>query len=449
MWALAVIGAVVALFTIVLLHEYGHFIVARWCGVRVLRFSIGFGKPIWRRVGRDGIEYQIGILPLGGYVKMLDEHSSDESDLPPDAFPKAALWKRFLIVVAGPMMNLVIAFVMFVMIGLLGVMQVKPVIGKVQASSIAAKAGFQSRDEFLSVADESTSTWQAVMMNFAVHSGDEHPINVTVRRHGHAQSLQLPMAQVVLASRDTDLFAVLGFKPFVPTSAPRVSQVLPGSVAKKAGVEPGDEILSFAGHLTPDWPTLVSVIKASRGKTGELLFKRSGVLHRETITLGSLTYKGKQQGFFGVRGQAPAYPAEYLRHQRLSLWQSIPAACIHTWRLVEMNARMLYKLVVGSISTEMLGGPISVFKAAGQATLAGVAVYLRFIAFISVTIGFVNILPIPGLDGGHIMYQLFELILRRPVRVATQQVGTVIGFALLIVIMIQATWNDVLSLWTR
>lgn len=447
MWALAVIGAVVAMFTIVLLHEYGHFLVARLCGVRVLRFSIGFGRPLWRRVGRDGVEYQIGMLPLGGYVKMLDEHADNEAELPRDAFPNAALWKRFLIVLAGPVMNLVIAFVMFVAIGLLGVTQVKPFVGDVQAASLAAKAGFQSHDEFRDVAGVSTSTWQSVMMNLAVHAGDAHPVTVRVDRAGKSIILSLSMVSVALSSRDTNLFSLLGFKPYLPIGKAVVSSVLPGSVAKKAGVKSGDVIVSVAGHATPNWPSLVRAIKASRGKTGELVFSRSGIIYREAVTLGSLTVKGKQQGFFGVRGQAPAYPVSYLRHHRLSLGSSIPAACMHTWRLVTMNARMLYKLVTGSISTEMLGGPISVFKAAGQATLAGVAVYLRFIAFISVTIGFVNILPIPGLDGGHIMYQLFELILRRPVRVATQQVGTVIGFALLIVIMIQATWNDVLSLW--
>ncbi len=445
---LSILGAFIAIFLIILLHEYGHFVVARWCGVRVLRFSVGFGRAVWKRQGKDGVEYRLGLFPLGGYVKMLDDSSHDaEGPLPNDAFPRAALWKRFCIVMAGPLINMLFAVVLFAAVGLIGGERVRPVVGHVGLHSAAKRADVMPGDQFLKVAGQSTQTWRDVMIALSVHAGDKKPLFVEMKRGGRQLRLSLSLAQLRLKKRTDNALSLLGIAPYFPKVLPIVDHVLLDSPANKAGLQTGDHILSFDGKPVLDWKLFVMLVRNHPHAKAIVQFEREGVRHTVSIVLGSLVQNKRKHGFLGVTAKIPEYPKGYLYHYRLSWWQALPAGAIETWHLITTNARMIYKLITGSISTKMLGGPISVFKAAGQATLGGLSVYLRFLAFISVTIGFVNLLPIPGLDGGHVLFQLIELVLRRPLPARAQQLGYTIGFVVLILVMIQATFNDVLALY--
>lgn len=439
---ISIIGAISAIFIVVVIHEFGHFITARWFGVKVLRFSIGFGRPIWSHVGKkSGTEFAIGWMPLGGYVKMLGDSDEDiqahEKSL---AYGNKAIWQRMLIVLAGPITNFILALIVLWVAFLMGVTQITPTIGKILPNSVAAKAGLVSNSEIVKIDNLNTPTWQHVTMALITRMGDKGEMTMTTRAN-NASALtlnHLNLAHWQVNPLKPNLFKSLGFYPYRPLIPPVIARVMPGSAAAKARLQKGDRIVSANGQPVRDWYELFMDIQKQGNKPISLIVQRGS--QRLTVIV---TPQKKRLGIMSV---APQWPKGMVRKPHYNVLSAFVPAADQVWTLSYFNALVLWKIIIGKISFKTLGGPVSVFKMAGEASASGLLVYLGFIAFISLTLGFINILPIPMLDGGHFLFQIIELIIRRPIPLRVQAILMQIGLAILLIIMINATINDVLRL---
>ncbi len=446
-----IIGAIFAIFSIIIIHEMGHFYVARCFGIKILRFSIGFGKPLLKRVSKKtGTEYVLGWLPLGGYVKMLGEGDQETSpeDLP-HAYNKQPLLVRMAVVSAGPIVNFLLAILVFWAVYLLGQTQIKPIIGQVQPQSIAALGGMRKGDEIIAIDNKPTQNWRKVMMAIVSHAGDQTPVTVTVRPMGSktTEKRSLNLSAWQMNRSQPDFFNSLGMAPFRPKILPKIAQVMPGSAAKKGGMLAGDEITAINGKAVRNWSEVVAVIRHLPGKTAQLMIKRNGKTETLSLVVGEKKIQGKSYGYLGVMVQAPVLPASMMYKQKFGVGGAFVEASKRTWQLLKFNAIVIVKMLSGKLSAQSLGGPISIFQAAGKASTAGIQIYLGFIAFISLTIGFINILPIPGLDGGHLFFQIIEGVFRRPVSERVQMVALSFGLVGIVTLVLYATMNDLLRIF--
>lgn len=450
--AFTIIAAIFAIFSVVLLHEMGHFFVARWNGVKILRFSIGFGRAIWKYTAKkSGTEYAIGWLPLGGYVRMLgeDDEVSGSKALKQQTYNTKSVWQRMSIILAGPAMNFILALIVLWLVFLMGITQVRPVVGQVQANSIAAKAGLKFGDEVLRINGQATHSWQRVMMLLMAQMGDQTKMRWKVQPMQGSKSriLYFDLSNWSLTGRRVDIFKSLGFAPYRPPVPPVVAKVIKASPAAEVGLRPGDRILSINAYKTNDWMKMVKRLQAFSGQWVSLTVKRAGKTLRIKVKTHSILRNGRQVGFLGVMVQMPKWPAWLLRKQYYSILSAWQPAVSQVWRLTVLNFVVLKKMILGKLSVQLLGGPITIMKTAGQASESGLQVYLGFIAFISLTLGFINLLPIPGLDGGHFFFQLIEVIMRRPVPQSVQYSALKVGIFFLVALMLFATFNDVLRLF--
>ena len=447
---LAVAGAVIAVLLIILIHEAGHFGMARAVGVRVLRFSIGFGRPICRFVSKKSqTEYVIGWLPLGGYVRMYGDESDPTTKNDPDAYAAQALWKRFLIVVAGPMVNFILAIVIIWGLFLSGVQYVAPVIGAVQASSPAQAAGLAPGDLIVSVGGKRTPGWQQVAMQIIQAVGKKEAVSITIQPKGSGKSIQrkLKLWSVNFNKTRVNALEELGLTPFYPQTKPVIANVLEDSPASRAGFRTADLIMRVNAKPVPSWRDLATLIRANPGSAMRWTIKREGREQTQVIHIGSKAGEQGPYGYAGILVKPPTWPPEMLHVEHYGPLAAWVPAWQRVWGLLVFKMGVLFKLVMGELSMKVMGGPITIFHAAGQATLAGWQVYWQFVAIISLSIGFINLLPVPGLDGGHLLFQLIELIRRRPVSLRVQQVGVAIGMGLLILLMIQVTFYDLTRLF--
>lgn len=447
--AISIVGAILAIFVIVILHELGHFLVARAFGIRVLKFSIGFGRALYKRVGRDGTEYVLALIPLGGYVKMLGEEPQASTSAP-DAYANKPVWVRMLVVAAGPVTNFVLAFAIFWLVCLIGVSHIKPVIGEVLPKSFAAAAKLQPGDQILRVGDQPTMDWQQVMIALLADIGNPRPLTVYVKPARSLQTVQksLDLTDWRIDKRDPALFESVGILPYLPPVVPIISRVVPESPAAKAGMRAGDKILRINQRDVKDWSQVAQLIMKSPKQLLQLELARAQGLVELSVTLSAQQREGATVGYLGVMVKPPTFPAEMIAIERYTPWAAIKPAWQRTWLFFEYNAIVLAKMITAKLSVKTMGGPISIFQAAGQSTQGGWVVYLSFIAFISLTVGFINLLPIPGLDGGHLLFQLIEAISRRPVPVRIQQYGLTFGLLFVILLIVHATINDLIRLFS-
>lgn len=447
---LAFLGALGVLVTI---HEYGHFQVARSLGIKVLRFSLGFGPTLWmRRFGTDQTEFAVCAIPLGGYVKMLDEREGPvaESELP-RAFNTQSVGRRFAVVVAGPLANLLLAVVVYWLMYMIGVSGPRPIIGEIQPGGIAAAAGLRSGDEIVAVDGRATAIWDNVMATAIEAILDAREVRLQVRsEQGPEQAITLDFSGVSIDDLTRgDFFRKLGFEPRRPRLPPLIGKVVPGEAAAAAGFQPGDLVEAVDGEPIDDWLKWVTRVRASPGKTLAVGVRREGVVLELALTPRASGLDGAIVGRIGAE-VAPYQPSADALPYAIERYDPASAALralARTGETALTTLKFMRKMLVGEASVDNLSGPLSIAQFAGISAKLGVPRFLEFLGLVSVSLGVLNLLPIPLLDGGHLMYFLLEVIMRRPVPEAIQVYGQHAGLTLLLGLMGLAMYNDLMRIF--
>ncbi|WP_338891066.1 sigma E protease regulator RseP [Aeromonas rivipollensis] len=439
------IGAfIVALGLLVAVHEFGHFWVARRCGVKVERFSIGFGKAIWRRIGKDGTEYVLALIPLGGYVKMLDGRVDElKPGEEAQAFNHKSVWARMAIVAAGPMANFVFALFAFWLMFMIGVPSVKPVVGEVRPASIVAQAGIEPGMEIVGVGDEATGDWESVTYALISHLGDKSVLlKLKAPGASYAVDKTLMLDSWTFDPDKESPIGSLGIVPLGGKVLPVVQAIVPSSASEKAGLQVGDRIKGVGDQAINEWTEFVERVQQSPEQPLQVTVEREGSDLTLTLTPDVKKVRGQLVGFVGLSPQLVPLPDEYrvlLQYGPLqALWHGVQK----TWSLITLTFDMIGKLIGGIVSLDNLSGPISIAKGAGSSADYGLVYFLGFLALISVNLGIINLFPLPVLDGGHLVYFLIEAVTGKPVPEKIQEIGFRIGAAILMLLMGIALFND-------
>jgi regulator of sigma E protease len=434
------------LVVLVAVHEYGHFWVARRCGVKVLRFSIGFGKSLFSWRDREGTEYSIAAIPLGGYVKMLDEREGEVASAELErAFNRQPVLQRIAVVVAGPLANFALAIVAFWLLFMAGESGYVPVIDKVEPGSLADIAGLEAGQEIVAVDGRQTPTWQALSFRLLERIGDSGNMTFAVKYPGsdviYESGVQL--RDWLSEEEQPDLFGGLGLRLYTPEVPPVVSQVVEGGAAAAVGMQAGDRVLRADGVDMPLWMDWVDYVRARPGVPIALEFEREGELQSVSIVPGSVSGDdGEQVGRVGMGVAVPEMPADMLRTFERGPLAAFSAAVAKTGDLSLFTLQSIKKMVTGLISSKNLSGPITIAKVASASAKSGLESYISFLALLSVSLGVLNLLPIPVLDGGHLLYYTLELLAGRPIPEKIQAMGYQVGLFLVVGIMALALYND-------
>ena len=441
-----VVAFIVTLGVLVTIHEYGHFWVARRCHVEVKRFSVGFGKVLWRKVDKHGTEFVIAMIPLGGYVKMLDSRIDEVNDSNKgNAFDLKNVYQRIAVIAAGPMANFLLAILAFYITFLAGVQSVKPIIGEVITGSIAGQAQLPRKGEIIAINGERTDDWRAVNLALVSAIGDKN-IEISVKAENSVSSMNFildtdhwqfsPDKQSVLTS--------LGIQPYQPLVTTEIAQVAADSAAEKIHLQVGDKLLAInATNVENNWQLVVETIQQHPSKALTLTIERAGVEQTLTVTPDSREFNGKIIGVLGVVPKAEPYPKHYIVKKTYNIFQALPTSVQETWRLISLSFDMIGKLFTGQLSLNNLSGPMSIAQGAGTSASYGVIAYLGFLALISINLGIINLLPIPVLDGGHLLYYVIEMITGKPVPEKIQEIGFKFGTIALLSLMSIAIFNDI------
>ena len=440
-----IIGTLVALGVLVTFHEFGHFWVARRCGVKVLRFSVGFGTPLLRWHDRHGTEFVVAAIPLGGYVKMLDER---EGDVPPalvdQSFNRKPVGQRIAIVAAGPIANFLLAIVFFWALAMLGTQQVRPVIGAVEPASLAASAGLVAGQEIVSVDGKATNGWSAVNLQLVRRLGESGVLRVGVLDEGATAERQheIKLDQWLKGADEPDPIQSLGLRPWRPVISPVLAEIDPKGPAAAAGLKTGDKLLSLDGVALNDWQQVVDSVRARPEAKVQLRVERDGAVLDIPVTLAR---KGEGQasgGYLGAGVKGGEWPAKMLREVSYGPLEAVGEGLSRTWNMSILTLESLKKMLFGELSVKNLSGPITIAKVAGASAQSGVGDFLNFLAYLSISLGVLNLLPIPVLDGGHLLFYLIELARGRPLSDRVQGWGVQIGISLVIGVMLLALIND-------
>ena len=449
----SVLSFIVAIGVLVTFHEFGHFWVARKMGVKVLRFSVGFGKPLWTiKAGADQTEFVVASIPLGGYVKMLDEREAEVAEADLDrAFNRKNVWKRFAIVAAGPMFNFIFAIVAYTLIYLVGIDGIKPVIGEVSVPSPAHSAGVRLQDTILSINGIETPSWEKARFTLLEESVDRGKITLVVQgldKQISDKSLDISGLRL-LQDEQIDLMGELGLSMWRPDIAPLIAEVIPGGAAQASGLLAEDQIVSINSEMVINARHWVDIIRANPGNNLSLVVLRGKQKVMLQIRPDRREENGVVYGYIGVKNRVDI-PIEIRREmevtERYGPIGALTAAVDKTWRMSWLTLKVLGKLVVGEASIKNLSGPITIARYAGISAQIGIMQFVGFLAIISISLGVLNLLPIPILDGGHLFYYLIEMIKGSPVSEMTELVGQKIGLALLLGLMSIAIYNDLIRL---
>ncbi|MBT3092907.1 MAG: sigma E protease regulator RseP [Candidatus Thiodiazotropha taylori] len=441
------VSFIVALAILIAVHEFGHFWVARKLGVKVLRFSIGFGRALWRRTSVvDGTEYVIAAIPLGGYVKMLDEREAPvEAEEQHRAFNRQSLGVRSAIVVAGPLFNFLFAILAFWLIFVTGDTGLKPIVGEVEGGSIAEQAGFTRGDEILTVADQPTPTWESVVYVMLSEALDTPNLAVRVRSQtGMEHIYRVASDGLSGLAEDGMLLQNLGLTPDRPTLPPVIGEVLDGEPAALAGLKSGDRIVTVDGVDVVDWSDWVNYVRKRPGQNLDLEVDRNGDYIALSVTPLMIEGDGESYGRIGASVDVPDdLMDDYRAVVKYGPIDAIGQSLYKTWDLSLLMLRMLGKMIIGEVSVKNLSGPISIADYAGKSASYGISYFLKFLAVVSVSLGVLNLLPIPVLDGGHLFFFLIEGIKGRPLSDQFMEQGQKIGLLILLAIMSLAFYVDI------
>jgi len=441
LWSFA--AFIVALGVLITVHEFGHFWVARRCGVKVERFSIGFGKALWRRSDRQGTEYVIALIPLGGYVKMLDERvESVPAELRHQAFNNKTVLQRASIIAAGPIANFIFAIFAYWVVFIHGVPGVRPVVGEILNGSVAAEAQITSGMELKAVDGIETPDWDAVRMALIGKIGDSDA-TLTVSQFGEeaTQQKQLNLRDWQFEPDKQDPVVALGIRPRGPQIETTLAEVQANSPASNAGLQAGDRIVKVDGQPLSQWQAFAAQVRDNPGKNMALDIERNG--EPVALTLMPEAKPGNEaEGFAGVIPRVIPLPDEYKTVRQYGPFAAIGEASVKTWQLMKLTVSMLGKLIIGDVKLNNLSGPISIAQGAGLSAEYGVIYYLMFLALISVNLGIINLFPLPVLDGGHLLFLAIEKIKGGPVSERVQDFSYRIGSILLVLLMGLALFND-------
>ncbi|XKH60638.1 sigma E protease regulator RseP [Halomonas sediminis] len=446
-----ILAVIVVLGLLVTFHEYGHFWVARRCGVKVLRFSIGFGKPLWSRYDRHGTEFVIAAIPLGGYVKMLDEREAPVPENQLDqAFNRKNVWQRIAIVFAGPLANFLLAIVAYWALFVVGTTTVSPVIGAVEPESPAAHAGLQSGHEITAVQGEKVNSWGEINLKLVSAIGESGELVLQARQDidQSARDYRLPVDDYLVRQDPPQPLSTLGITPWQPEFPPVLGQVLDGEAAAEAGLRPGDRIKAVNGEPVDDWMQFVNIVRGNPGESLSLEIERDGQRQSMTLTPGRTTLEtGVEIGYIGAGVEPVSWPEEYRREIRYGPVEAVGQAFSRTGEMTLLTLGAIRKMLVGLISPSNLSGPITIAQVAGDSARTGVEAFITFLAYLSISLGVLNLLPIPVLDGGHLLYYFIEAVRGRPVSEQVQAIGLRIGLALVGSLMLMALYFDLMRLW--
>ncbi|MFC3284355.1 sigma E protease regulator RseP [Litchfieldella rifensis] len=445
-----VLAVIVVLGLLITFHEFGHFWVARRCGVKVLRFSVGFGKPIWSRIDRHGTEFAVAAIPLGGYVKMLDEREAPVAPAEQDqAFNRKDVWQRIAIVVAGPLANFLLAVVAYWLLFVVGTSAVAPVIGSVAPGSPAEQGGLEPGQEIVAVQGEAVRSWDDVNLKLVAAIGARGELRVSARDEGdsQAQEYRLPVDGWLVRQDPPQPLPSLGVTPWRPPLPAVLGQVIDGEAAAEAGLQVGDEILAVNGERIDDWMHFVDLVRANPGETLTLEVARGEQrLSLELTPRRNEIDDGHAIGYIGAGAEPVEWPEEYLREIRYGPVAAVGQSLSRTGEMTLLTLDAIRKMFVGLISPSNLSGPITIARVAGDSARTGVESFVGFLAYLSISLGILNLLPIPVLDGGHLAYYLIEVVRGKPVSERAQALGLRIGLALVGGLMLMALYFDLMRL---
>ncbi|MFA5913647.1 MAG: RIP metalloprotease RseP [Burkholderiales bacterium] len=442
-----VIAFVLALGALVVVHEYGHYLVARLCGIKVLRFSIGFGMPLWaRRFGRDQTEWVVAAVPLGGYVKMLDER---EGEVPQAELGRAvnrqSVWRRCAVVVAGPIANFLFAILLYWLLFMHGVQEARPIVAAPPPHTPAASAGFEAGETIRAVNGEPVASWQDVRWRMLQLALERRPVKVEVlNRNNQLNWRTLDMSSFDEEQLEGDTLALLGLKLYRPEIKPVIGEIVAGSVAQRAGLQTGDQILAADGRPIVSWNDLVRAVRSHPGSELRLSYRRGNERHELTLVPETVQQDGATVGRIGAAARLDRRELdELVTVVRYGAAGALARAAQKTWDTSVFSLKMLGRMLIGQVSWKNLSGPVTIADYAGQSAQLGLASYLSFLALISISLGVLNLLPIPLLDGGHLMYYTIEIFKGSPVSDRIMEIGQKLGLTLLLVLMAFAFYNDI------
>ena len=449
---MTILAFIVTIGLLVTIHEYGHFQVARWCNVKVLRFSIGFGKPLWQKTfGKDKTEFVLAAIPLGGFVKMLDEREQQAEENPAPqseadlkrAFNRQSVWKRIAIVLAGPVANLLLAIVLYWGLFMLGVTGTRPIVGVVEANSLAAQASLQSGETIQKIAGKPVSTWQEARWLLLEESLENKSVEIEAVNNNNELVQHTLSFEGINNDAEIDILKKIGLDVFKPNIPAVIGEILPNSAAEKAGLMANDKIVQIDKVETQDWEQAVSIIKANPNKKLQFTIKRGQETVQITATPEAIKENNQTIGRMGAGVKLEqAELDKLLITLNYSPLASLQKAIVKTWETSIFSLKMLGKMLTGQVSLKGISGPVTIATYAGESANMGLKVFLGFLALVSISIGVLNLLPIPVLDGGHLMYYMAEILKGSPVSEQAMLVGQKIGFVLLGLLMTIALFND-------
>ncbi|MCW9024395.1 MAG: RIP metalloprotease RseP [Gammaproteobacteria bacterium] len=441
-----IISFLVAISVLIAIHEFGHFWVAKKAGVKILRYSIGFGKPLWiKRFGEDQTEFVLASLPLGGFVKMLDGREGDVPEAEAHrAFDKQPLSKRFAIVFAGPLFNFLFAIFAYWLVFVVGITGVKPVVGDVEPDTPAAQAGFQSGMEIIQIENKLTPIWDVALETLLPVMVDHGSVKVTLAEsEGQQFETQLNLQNTEQELEPGNIFKILGFTPLRPSLKPVVGGIIDEYPAQKAGLLENDHIIMINNEAIYSWEQLVEVVSSSPDTSLSLRVRRAEQEIDLTVHTRADIRDGKEVGLLGIR---PFISNDNRVVYRYGALEAIQKSLEKTWNNTTLTLKMLGKIITGEVSIKNLSGPVNIAVYAGHSASAGFSRFFDFLAIVSISLGILNLLPIPVLDGGHLMYYVIEGIKGSPVSEKTEIIGQQIGIAILVLLMSMALYNDLVRL---
>jgi len=436
---------IIAISVLVVIHEYGHFWVARRCGVKVIRFSVGFGKPFWSFRDRHGTEFSVAPIPLGGYVKMVDEREGPVPDeLLDQAFTRKPAWQRIAIAAAGPVANFIFAFLAYWFISVAGTTGVVPVIGEVNEGSPAQQAGIRSGDEITAVNGEKVGTWQEVSWQLVSYIGEDATLDVELLSDGGSpRSVQVQLRHWLADQDIPDPLTGLGIEPRRLSVPVVIATVEPGGAADRGDMKVGDRVVEVNGNRVDTWSEWVDIIKVSAGKTLDVVVERDGGEVSLAITPAEKEGVEQSIGYVGTAPEIPQIPDSWLRTSHAGFLQGIWIGLSKTGDYIVFTLESLWKMLAGDVSVKNLSGPITIAKVAGASASGGLESFISFLALLSVSLGVLNLLPVPMLDGGHIMFYLAEMIRGKPLPDKVQDAAVRVGLMLIMSLMLVAFYNDI------